>query len=170
MKKKGFTLIELLVVIAIIGLLSTMAIVSLSGARAKARDARRAGDVKQIQTALEMYYVDSDGYPIEATAVILGSAGFEKLCDKDAGGTGVGGWVAEATACTATYMGLVPTNPLPAATGTGIANYSYTSANGSTYSIIFGLEGKTGGLTCPAGKNCECTANPDGITCKNSTP
>ena len=165
MKKKGFTLIELLVVIAIIGLLSTMAIVSLSGARAKARDARRVGDVKQIQTALEMYYVDEDGYPVEAAAVVLGAVAQKKLCDESAGG-----WVTAATVCTTTYMGLVPENPTPAATGTGIANYSYTSANGSTYSIIFGLEGKTGGLTCPAGKNCECTANPDGITCKNSTP
>lgn len=36
---KGFTLIELLVVIAIIGILSTIAITSLSGARQKARDA-----------------------------------------------------------------------------------------------------------------------------------
>lgn len=36
---KGFTLIELLVVIAIIGILSTIAMTSLSGARKKAKDA-----------------------------------------------------------------------------------------------------------------------------------
>ena len=46
--KKGFTLIELLVVIAIIGLLSSIAVVSLNGARAKARDAKRVSDVKQL--------------------------------------------------------------------------------------------------------------------------
>jgi len=58
--KKGFTLIELLVVIAIIGLLSTLAVVSLNGARAKARDARRVSDVKAIQTAIELYKADNN--------------------------------------------------------------------------------------------------------------
>jgi len=50
----GFTLIELLVVIAIIGLLSTLAIVSLNGARAKARDAKRISDVRQMASILEI--------------------------------------------------------------------------------------------------------------------
>jgi len=61
--KKGFTLIELLVVIAIIGLLSTLSILALNQARARARDAKRVADVKQIQTALEMYYNDVGDYP-----------------------------------------------------------------------------------------------------------
>ncbi len=52
--KKGFTLIELLVVIAIIGLLATMAMVSLNSARMKARDAKRISDVKQMSTLLSL--------------------------------------------------------------------------------------------------------------------
>ncbi|MFH1171716.1 MAG: type II secretion system protein, partial [bacterium] len=48
-KQKGFTLVELLVVIAIIGLLSTIAFISLNRARAKARDAKRISDVRELQ-------------------------------------------------------------------------------------------------------------------------
>src|SRR3990167_7007823 len=66
MNKKGFTLIELLVVVAIIGLLSTLAVVALSSARLKARDSKRLSDLKQIQTALELYYTDKSEYPTEA--------------------------------------------------------------------------------------------------------
>jgi prepilin-type N-terminal cleavage/methylation domain-containing protein len=65
--KQGFTLIELLVVIAIIGLLSTLSILALNQARARARDAKRVADVKQIQTALEMYYNDVGDYPADAS-------------------------------------------------------------------------------------------------------
>ena len=60
LRQKGFTLIELLVVIAIIGLLSTLAVVALNSARAKARDAKRVADIKQVQTALELFFNDED--------------------------------------------------------------------------------------------------------------
>lgn len=63
--KSGFTLIELLVVISIIGVLSTIAMISLSGARAKARDARRLSDMEQIRNALELYKLDHGEYPEE---------------------------------------------------------------------------------------------------------
>ncbi len=63
--KKGFTLIELLVVIAIIGLLAAIIAVSVNSARKKARDAQRVSDMKQIQTALELYYDDNEEYPEE---------------------------------------------------------------------------------------------------------
>lgn len=62
--KKGFTLIELLVVIAVIGLLSSIVLVSLNSARAKARDARRKSDLKQISLALEFYYDIYNRYPV----------------------------------------------------------------------------------------------------------
>lgn len=62
-KKTGFTLIELLVVIAIIGILATLAVVSLQNARAQGRDAKRVADIKQVQTALELYFNDQGYYP-----------------------------------------------------------------------------------------------------------
>jgi len=62
-KQKAFTLIELLVVIAIIGILATVVMISLNNARKKGRDAQRKSDLKQISTALEMYYDKHNGYP-----------------------------------------------------------------------------------------------------------
>jgi prepilin-type N-terminal cleavage/methylation domain-containing protein len=61
--KKGFTLIELLVVIAIIGLLATVSVVSLTSARSRTRDTRRISDIRQMQTALALYYHAHGEYP-----------------------------------------------------------------------------------------------------------
>lgn len=61
--KKAFTLIEILIVVVIVGILSTLAIVSLQNSRAKSRDAKRIANLKQIQTALEVYYYNYKKYP-----------------------------------------------------------------------------------------------------------
>jgi prepilin-type N-terminal cleavage/methylation domain-containing protein len=62
-RKRGFTLIELLVVIAIIGLLSSMSVYAINIARMKARDAKRLADLKQIATALDLFYDQQSRYP-----------------------------------------------------------------------------------------------------------
>lgn len=128
-KQKGFTLIELLVVIAIIGLLSTLAVVSLNNARQKSRDAKRVADVKQVQTALELYFTDAGGYPL-TTGVVSGSP------------------IAFGTI---TYMGVVPTAPTPVDGSTcTAANNTYTYAqvsSGASYTLGYCLGAATGGLT-----------------------
>ena len=90
---RGFTLIELLVVIAIIGILSSVVLASLNGARKKGRDARRVSDLKQVQLALEMYY-DSNGseYP-------------DSVC------TSVSGGGCTAGSLMPTYISTVPNDP-----------------------------------------------------------
>ena len=137
-KKKGFTLVELLVVIVIIGILATLATVALGSARMKARDARRISDVKQIQTALELYYNDNTTYPASnALATSL-----------------------------ANYMPSVPTNPTPLNDGScpGVAprnsTYIYTQiTSGSSYVIQYCLGGLTGQVT--AGTHCATPSSID---------
>jgi prepilin-type N-terminal cleavage/methylation domain-containing protein len=58
--KAGFTLIELLVSIAIIGVLSTLAVVTIRYARTKARVTKTAHEIKVIHSAYEMFEVDTE--------------------------------------------------------------------------------------------------------------
>jgi general secretion pathway protein G len=181
MKKnnKGFTLIELLVVIAIIGLLSTLAVVSSNSARQKSRDAKRVADIKQIQTALELYYTEQSEYPeTTGTAVALalgaGSGITESICSD-------GGSAAECdtissdngisdVAAGTTYMGSIPKDPTGTTectgnpTGVCIWSYMTKASNDNEYCISFYLEGATGSLSAGAK-----AATQDGIIDDNCT-
>ena len=129
--KKAFTLIELLVVIAIIGLLATLSVLALNNARAKSRDAKRVADIKQMQTALELYFNDKQSYPTssEMTTSIFSTS----------------------TNGTSTYMQVIPTSPNPqatACTGAGGDVYTYTQDSaGASYSLNYCLEGNVGTIT-----------------------
>ena len=149
MKQKGFTLIELLVVIAIIGLLSTMAVTALNNARQKSRDAKRVSDIKQIQTALELFYTDNNSYATSTGTFVIS-----------------GGSIATSTY---KYMNKVPDNPTPNGQTyryipcSGPVAGVYTCNNASTYpassyALEYTLEGATGQLA--AG---QATATPAGI-------
>lgn len=165
--RKGFTLVELLVVIAIIGLLATIAFIALNQARAKARDAKRVSDVRELASALELYYNDqtTPGYPAVDIPTVMAAA-----------------------ILPATYVATVPQAPTPpdnpsgstvctAGTGAtdpdGTNNYVYESMKSQQdqaactatvgdpcgwYELSFCLGSATGGLT--AGVH---TATPAGI-------
>lgn len=62
MKQKGFSLLELLVVVSIIGILIAIAAVGFTAAQKRGRDARRRGDLKSWQDALEQTYAEETDY------------------------------------------------------------------------------------------------------------
>ncbi|MBI5620691.1 prepilin-type N-terminal cleavage/methylation domain-containing protein [Candidatus Gottesmanbacteria bacterium] len=63
--KKGFTLMELLVVMAILGILITVGLTSYKSVQMKSRDSRRKSDMRQISSALELYFNDKGRYPAD---------------------------------------------------------------------------------------------------------
>lgn len=157
MRQKGFTLVELLVAIGIIGILSSIAVVSVSNVRAKARDAKRIGDVKQVQTALESYFNDRNAYPATAQAE-LGGANAAVFCGhKGIANAAVYDFQAapanKAPCDEVTYLNPVPKNPTP-----GGKSYAYAAVGGDSYTIKFTLESGSGTLTSGA-----YTATPNGI-------
>ena len=141
--KSGFTLIELLVVIAIIGLLASVVLLALNSARAKSRDAKRLADIRQIASAMELYFNDLNSYPT------LASSNSFTATNVDATGH---------VPLHPTYIGQIPSAPSPAdgscgATGANsneyymFANVGGTQAVSSVYNISFCLGAQTGGYT-----------------------
>ena len=85
--KKAFTLIELLVAIAIIATLIGLAIPNFLGARSRAKDARRKGEVQQLKSALQLYYNDYKAYPAASNGTVNGVSVFNYIAGCGASGS-----------------------------------------------------------------------------------
>ncbi|WP_412177290.1 type II secretion system major pseudopilin GspG [Mesorhizobium sp. ZC-5] len=91
----GFTLVEMLVVLAIIALITTLVAPQILRYLGSARVDAAQAQIRNISSALELYYIDNGGYPTEeeglqALAAAPGSAtrwngpymkGIDKLAD-----------------------------------------------------------------------------------------
>jgi hypothetical protein len=94
--------------------------------------------MKQVQTALELYFNDINQYPASL----------------DFGGSG------QVASGTKVYMSVVPSNPSPRDDGACTNfNYAYTRDDTTTYHIRYCISEATGGI--PLGNN---NATPAGIT------
>ena len=68
-KQKGFTLVEMIIVTVIIGILAgiVITVINIPRVQARSRDSKRIGDLKMIQTALELYFAENRQYPRSVT-------------------------------------------------------------------------------------------------------
>jgi len=125
-QNKGFTLVELLVVVSLIGVLATLVLANLNSGRQRVRDAQRKSDVRNIQTALRLYYNDNAGYPGSSSGKIVGCDG---TCE----------WGAMWQNDDITYMNVLPGDPLTT------QSYRYTSsgAGSETYTLEACFENKS---------------------------
>lgn len=64
----GITVIETLIVVTILAALAIAVITNVLISMPKARDAERKADLKEIAGALEQYYNDHGGYPLQLSA------------------------------------------------------------------------------------------------------
>jgi type II secretion system protein G len=116
--KRGFTLIEMLIVVAIIGILASVVVIGIGPAQQRARDSRRASDLKQIQTALELYYNKNGEYPITARGGQGGEMGWDALTTEITG-AGIG-------------VNKVPVDPI----NSTASKYQYASSGDGTAYVL----------------------------------
>lgn len=144
---------ELLVVIAIIGVLAGVIMVAIQSARIKGRDAKRIGDMRQMATALQQYYITHGSYPT-GTGSIAGTA---------LNGTAFDG---SAEPMVPNYIPIIPQAPEPAdgdcagSQTKGGNNYWYEAPEaGNAFTLTFCM-GKNISDDVPAGIR---TLTPDGL-------
>jgi prepilin-type N-terminal cleavage/methylation domain-containing protein len=69
--KKGFTLIELLIVVVIIGILAAVAIPKFSNTKEKAAKSAGIADLRNLATAQESFFADSNRYGSIADTALM---------------------------------------------------------------------------------------------------
>jgi prepilin-type N-terminal cleavage/methylation domain-containing protein len=127
-KTSGFTLIEIIVVVAIISILSGAMLVNIAQSGRQSRDIDRAGDLKTLQSALELYKQRYNRYPPACNGPMVwsGQIGTDFECS-DGTGKYIQGLAPE-------FISVLPRDPRLNGTNSG---YAYlTDADGAVYKLI----------------------------------
>ncbi len=117
------------------------------------RDSNRYRDIRNLQTALELYKGEQKKYPVALLPLVLGLESTKVL--STVGFTGQ----AQGTI----YLDKVPANPQP-----GGLDYLYESGDGTNYTITFSLEEGTAGLG--SGEHKATTQGIDNGTAQSAAP
>jgi len=151
--EKNITLLEILVFVGILALVLVFSLVAINSARSKQRDATRLSNVRQIQSALEDYYNETNQYP-NGDALPLGDA-TESACLSTTGFHG------DCSAEVATIIRIVPRTYEGGLGGKVTCGNPARNAfcysqkqNGELYGIQFELENGLSTAGLQKGVNC----------------
>ncbi len=128
---KGFTLVELLVVISLIGILATLFLANLNVARERGRDAQRKSDLKNIETALRIYYNDKGNYPCSNSTFQILGCGIQSTCSS----VTLCSWGGSFVSGSQTYMSVLSKDPLSPS-----RDYRYAQTDGDSFTLKACLE------------------------------
>lgn len=111
-RTNGFTIVELLIVIVVIAVLAAISIVAYNGISQRARDSERQSEIKIIEKALGLYFIDNNGYP--------NCSGGTYVPGQAVGGCGL---IGLSSALVPKYISVLPVDPKNS--GNDIYQYAY---------------------------------------------
>ncbi len=146
--KHGFTLIEILVVIVIIGILSAIVTTNFVGARERAQDSQKKSNLRELKTALRLYYVDYHKYPEYDMGIYFKGCGINGNTRCPTSGT------TSFSAGTKTYLEKIPSS----------SNFSfnyYTCSGGDDFRLKITLSNASDPDISESQRNCPCATCGD---------